>query len=89
MDKTLNEIMQMAGLRDVSKMIYSYLCLSSDNNYLIIGTQGFSKMYKATVTSKDAITEEECFDELVKGGLLTQKCIEHGEVIYELYKPKI
>lgn len=90
MNKTLNEIMELKNVSTVSKMIYSYLRLSTQEKFLIITKEGFNKMFQATVSSSESITVNECFNELIANELIKLKSIQDdGIEVYELYNAEI
>lgn len=90
MNKTLNEIMELTNISTVSKMIYSYLRLSTQDKFLIITKEGFNKMFKAIVLSSEPITVNECFNELLTNELIKLKSVQDdGIEVYELYNAVI
>lgn len=84
--KTLEDIMMDSNLSNVAKMIYSYICLATENNSVTLGYKGFEKMYTSIVTG-DEKKAEECFKELTDAGLLKMsEKQEEGIIIYRVIK---
>lgn len=84
--KTLEEIMMDCNLSNIAKMIYSYICLATENNSVILGYKDFKKMYTSIVTGEEK-NAEECFKELTDAGLLKMsEKQEEGITIYRVIK---
>lgn len=82
----LDDVMMNKTLSNVSKMIYSYMCVATGEEKVILTRDGFKRMYEAVVSGSEGCADE-CFDEFLSSGLTHHVSTqEDGVTVYELIR---
>lgn len=82
----LDEVMMDKTLSNVSKMIYSYMCVATGEDSVVFTCDGFKRMYDSVVTGGEG-SADECFEELLAAGLFKLHSKDVDEtVVYSLVK---
>lgn len=82
----LDEVMMDKTLSNVSKMIYSYMCVATGEDSVVFTRDGFERMYDSVVTGVEMVADE-CFGELSAAGLLSLSATEDdGTLVYSLVR---
>lgn len=82
----LDEVMMDKTLSNVSKMIYSYMCVATGEDSVVLTRDGFERMYDSVVTGVEMVADE-CFGELSAAGLLSLSATEDdGTRVYSLVR---
>ena len=82
----LDEVMMDKTLSNVAKMIYSYMCVATGEEDVVLTRDGFERMYASVVTDTDR-TAEESFEEMCSAGLLKPMSVqENGAIVYGLIR---
>lgn len=82
----LDEVMMDKTLSNVSKMIYSYMCVATGEDSVVLTRDGFERMYESVVTGGDG-SADEYFEELLSSGLLQPVSTQDdGVIVYGLIR---
>ena len=82
----LDEVMMDKTLSNVSKMIYSYMCVATGEDDVVLTRDGFERMYESVVTGGEGSVDE-CFDDLISSGLLQPVSTQDdGVIVYGLIR---
>lgn len=82
----LDEVMMDKTLSNVSKMIYSYMCVATGEEDVVLTRDGFERMYASVVMDTD-MSANECFEEMCSAGLLKPvSSQDDGVIVYGLIR---
>ena len=82
----LDEVMMDKTISNVSKMIYSYVYKATGDDEVVLTLDGFERMYASVVTDAEK-SAEECFEEMISGGLLEASSDDpDGKTVWHLVK---
>ena len=82
----LDEVMMDKTLSNVSKMIYSYMCVATGEDSVVLTRDGFERMYESVVNGVED-SADIIFDEMLAAGLLKNHTKDDdGTIVYSVIK---